>query len=464
MSGVWDLSPENQVACDPLTDAKTVPPTTLGRSTWIVVLTPKEVELERTRKPLKRGIGDAGDAAPGPVCYDGDATETIDMSKLSLDRLSSSGSYFVQGIGSSSIGKLFDALPIPVLLLDQSLSIMFANEAWEKIGLDHHDLEGLPAHSLFPHRETADKAKSLMEDVLTSRRTRIAEGLLKIEGTTLWGRVHFRSFRLEEDRFVLTLIEDLTAHKKQLLLQAKLQETLKQSHEHLEEVVQKRTAELSRTNKILTREVAQRKQVQDNLARLFNKLRDTLKGTVVALASMAEKRDPHTAGHHRRVAELVEVMAKRMGLTAKQVTGVSISAALHDIGKIYVPAEFLSKPGVITDLEREIIREHPRVGHDILKEVDFMWPVAEIVYQHHERMDGSGYPRGLRGEEILMEARILAVADVVEAMVSHRPYRGALQKSEALDEIASHSGALYDRDVVRVCLETFRSGFSFSNH
>jgi len=417
------------------------------------------------RKKEPRNPTGAAEKAPThmPIHSDNDITETIDMSKLSLDKLSSSGSYFVQGLASSSVGKLFDALPIPVLLLDSSLSIMFVNQAWEKIGLDYNELEGLPAVSVFPNRQTAERAKSLMEDVLATRKTRIAEGMIKIERATMWGRLHFRSFRLEEERYILMLVEDLTAQKRQLLLQSKLQETLKQSHDQLEELVQERTSELSRTNQVLKREVAQRKQVQDNLSRLFHKLQDTLKGTVVALASMAEKRDPHTAGHHRRVAELVEVMAKRMNLLPKQVTGASISAALHDIGKIYVPAEFLSKPGVITDLEREIIREHPRVGHDILQEVDFIWPVAEIVYQHHERMDGSGYPRSLSGDEILIEARILAVADVVEAMVSHRPYRGALDKREALDEIESHSGILYDEGVVDACLSIFREGFAFSN-
>jgi len=392
-----------------------------------------------------------------------EATETIDLSQIALETLSESGSYYVRGLTSSAIAKLFDALPIPVLLLDQSLSIILANQAWDKIVSDHHGMEGLPGYSIFPDQQFSEKIKSLMESVLATRKTKVAEGMIRIDkGSLLWGRLHFRSFRMEGDRFVLTIVEDLTAQKKQIVLQKKLHQALSKSRDELEELVQMRTSELSRSNEALKREIAGRKQAQGNLAKMVRRMETTLKGTVIALASMAEKRDPHTAGHQRRVSELAETIARKLELDQDRVRGVAISSALHDIGKIYVPAEFLSRPGTITRLERDIMREHPTVGHDILAEVDFPWPVAEIVLQHHEKLDGSGYPRSLRGDQIMLEARIVAVADVVEAMVSHRPYREAMSLEEAMLEIRSNAGVFYDEVVVQACVSLFAGGFQFT--
>jgi putative nucleotidyltransferase with HDIG domain len=258
------------------------------------------------------------------------------------------------------------------------------------------------------------------------------------------------------------IVEDLTAQRRQIELKNKMEAELRESQGRLQELVLLRTSDLSKSNENLRAEIEERKRFQNKLFRALQKLETTLMSTVVALASMTEKKDPHTAGHQRRVSQLANAIATEMRLPKSKSAATKISAALHDIGKIYIPAEFLSKPGTITELEREIIREHPRVGYEILREVDFVWPVAEIVYQHHERMDGSGYPRSLRGEEILMEARILAVADVVEAMVSHRPYRQALSEEQALREIKSNSGTVYDDEVAAACLSVFGSGFAFS--
>jgi putative two-component system response regulator len=173
------------------------------------------------------------------------------------------------------------------------------------------------------------------------------------------------------------------------------------------------------------------------------------------LASLAEKRDPYTAGHQLRVARLASAIAKHMGLAADRVKGIGIAASMHDIGKICVPAELLSKPGRINEHEYGIIKAHPEVGYDILKVIDFPWPLAEIALQHHERIDGTGYPRGLGGHEMLLESRVIAVADVVEAISSHRPYRAALGLESALQEIAGKRGVLYDTDVVDACLALF---------
>jgi PAS domain S-box-containing protein len=186
------------------------------------------------------------------------------------------------------------------------------------------------------------------------------------------------------------------------------------------------------------------------------RLEGTLTATVDAMSTMVELRDPYTAGHEQRVAMLAVAIAAEMGLGEELQRGLRVAGAVHDIGKIAVPAEILSKPGQLTDIERQLARFHPEQGYQILRGIPFPWPVAEVAHQHHERMDGSGYPLGLKGDAILLEARIVAVADVVESMLSHRPYRPALGIEAALHEIESHAGAYYDTAVAGACLRLFR--------
>ncbi len=201
--------------------------------------------------------------------------------------------------------------------------------------------------------------------------------------------------------------------------------------------------------------------------RLFEALRESherlerlLEQMVDVLATTVEVRDPYTAGHQRRVAELACAIAQEMGLPQDRIAGLRMAAQVHDIGKIYIPAEILSKPGRLNPAELGLVRVHPQAGYEVLRQIDFPWPVAEIVLQHHERLDGSGYPRGLKGEEIMLEARILAVADVVEAVASHRPYRPAHAIEEALGEIAKHKGRLYDPQAGEACLRLFERGYN----
>jgi putative nucleotidyltransferase with HDIG domain len=192
------------------------------------------------------------------------------------------------------------------------------------------------------------------------------------------------------------------------------------------------------------------------------KLQRALEGTIHTLASAIEMRDPYTAGHQRGVAQLACAIANEMGLSEEQTEGIRMAGLIHDIGKIGIPAEILSKPGPLTELEYGLIKMHPQVGYDVLKEMDFPWPVAQIVLQHHERMDGSGYLQGLSDDEIMLEARILAVADVVEAMASHRPYRPAHGLDETLEEISRNRARLYDAEAVDACLKLFtEDGFTF---
>ncbi len=199
-------------------------------------------------------------------------------------------------------------------------------------------------------------------------------------------------------------------------------------------------------------------ELEEERRQSFEKLQKALRETVHALASAVEMRDPYTAGHQRRVTELARALAEEMGLSEEQIEGLHMAGLVHDIGKINVPAEILSKPGQLNDVEFSMIKAHSQAGYDILRTIEFPWPVAKIVLQHHERLDGSGYPQGLKGEEILLEARILSVADVVEAMSSYRPYRPALGIEKALEEISNNKGVKYDSEVVDACLELFAEG------
>lgn len=211
---------------------------------------------------------------------------------------------------------------------------------------------------------------------------------------------------------------------------------------HLEREVGKRTEELRESLEIVSK---------------------TMEASVNVLASAVDLRDPYTSGHQRRVAELSVAIGRKLGFEENSLTGLRLSAMIHDVGKIQVPAEILNTPRRLTNLEFDLIKLHPTAGRELFKDIEFPWPVADAIYQHHERLDGSGYPEGISGDQIILEARIIAVADVVEAISSHRPYRPSLGLQSALDEIRSGKGKLFDPEVVDACLEVFDEGFSFSD-
>jgi len=212
----------------------------------------------------------------------------------------------------------------------------------------------------------------------------------------------------------------------------------------------------------LYQDVTERKRAEEKLVETLGGLRTAIGGIIQVLSSITEKRDPYTAGHQLRVADLARAVGQEMGLPADRVEGLYLAAEIHDIGKVSIPAEILSKPTRLTKIEYNLIQLHAQVGHDILGNIDFSWPIAKMILQHHERINGSGYPNQLKGEEILLEARILAVSDVVEAMASFRPYRPALGIEAALEEIEKNKGVLYDPDTVTACLTLFREkAFAF---
>jgi len=207
----------------------------------------------------------------------------------------------------------------------------------------------------------------------------------------------------------------------------------------------------------VSRDITDHKQVEHSLLRTTERLDSALRSRVETLGKVVEARDPYTQGHERGVAKLSRLIAEEMGMAGDEVAGIEVAALVHDVGKLAVPAEILTRPGKLTAIEYELIKEHSRTGHDILSAIEFDWPIADIVLQHHERADGSGYPSGLSGDEILPAARVLAVADVVEAMGSHRPYRPALGLDAAMAEITANRSK-FDPDVVAACVRLHEAG------
>jgi putative two-component system response regulator len=223
--------------------------------------------------------------------------------------------------------------------------------------------------------------------------------------------------------------------REELLARVRTHLELNRLRHHQESIVEERTRSLRKSEEML---------------------KETLIDSVTVIAAIVELRDPYTAGHQRRVARLSSAIAGELGWPDEKIIGVNLAGAVHDVGKIRVPAEILSKPGRLSEIEFSMIQQHPQTGYDILKEIKFPWPIEQFVLQHHERLDGSGYPHGLRGDEILPETRILCVADVLEAMASHRPYRPGFGIESALRELEGKRGTLFDPDVVDAALLLFR--------
>jgi putative nucleotidyltransferase with HDIG domain len=236
----------------------------------------------------------------------------------------------------------------------------------------------------------------------------------------------------------------------------RIEKELRLARIEIEHLVEKRTEALARANDELHGQVLETRRSEDFLQSSLDRTEKSLEGSFRALAMTLELRDPYMAGHQQRVANLAVAIAQEMGLPWDKSESLRFAGVIHDIGKIATPLEIMAKPGRLTKSEYQLIKDHPRVGYDMIKDIPFPWPVAHIVLQHHERLDGSGYPEGLSGDAILPEARILAVADVVEAVCSLRPYRPALGIEKALEEIRKGRGFRYDTRVVDACVKLFR--------
>ncbi len=221
-------------------------------------------------------------------------------------------------------------------------------------------------------------------------------------------------------------------------------------------------------NQLVAQEQLLEERVRDRtfeLQQSMEKLKKSVEGTIQTLSKIIESKDPYTSGHQMRVAELAELIASEMGFSDERIEAIYMISLVHDIGKISIPQEILSRPGKLSELEQEIVRTHPQIGYDILSNVEFPWPVADVILQHQELYDGSGYPNGLKGDNIMIEARIIAVADVIESMTSHRPYRSIPGIDKAIETITRNSGKLYDPEVVETCRRIIcDKGFSFTNN
>jgi len=306
----------------------------------------------------------------------------------------------------------FDAVSDPIFIHDRYGNIMRANHAYARqADMDIHDIIGLPYWQVFPRM---DGPMHSCSQAWETNRAGAEEAEEEIQISD--GRIFVSHSYAVRDK---TGGYDYSIH-------------------FLQDITERRKAN--------------------------EQLRKSLEGTIQAIASALEARDPYTAGHQHRVAELGCAIGAEIGLDSERLEGIRWGGMIHDIGKIRMPAELLSKPARLTENEYALIKEHPQVGYNILKDIEFPWPVADIAHQHHERLDGSGYPQGLKNDAICLEARIVAVADVVEAMSSHRPYRAGLGIDKALEEIIRGRDKQYDADVVDACLTLFRQQeFSFEH-
>jgi putative nucleotidyltransferase with HDIG domain len=282
--------------------------------------------------------------------------------------------------------------------------------------------------------------KTLLAENPVSVQVNVADGSWKLAAVPAGGwtaavakpLLQFRAITLAIVILIAILIALAVGHRARLTL-----------------AVRQRTEALQRT-------LTDCREADERLTRTLDTLRQAMGATMRTMALAIETKDPYSAGHHKRTADLARTIAMEMGLSDEIMEGIRTAATLHDIGKISLPAEILGRPSKLSEADFHLVKAHPQTGYDILKEVEFPWPVARIVWQHHERLDGSGYPLGLKGEEIILEARVLAVADVVEAMCSHRAYRPMPGLDRALEEIAAQREVLYDPAVVDACLRIFR--------
>ena len=322
--------------------------------------------------------------------------------------------------GQLQLRAILDNIPDIAWLKDKESRLIAVNEPFGKAcGFEPEDLVGKTDLDIWP-RDLAERYRADDKEVMESgKRRQVEEPLKDAEGRILWIET------------IKTPIYD----------------------EH---------GDISGTAGI-ARDITERKRAEEKLQKTLKSLRKAFGTTIQVMVSAVETRDPYTSGHQIRTANLARAIATEMGLSEDRIEAIRMAGPIHDIGKLSVPAEILSKPGKLSQLEFSLIKEHSRKGYEMLKDVESPWPLAEIVYQHHERINGSGYPRNLKGKEIIMEARIMAVADVVESMASYRPYRPAIGINHALEEIEKNKETLYDADVVDACLRLFREkGFQIT--
>jgi len=341
-------------------------------------------------------------------------------------------------------------------IYDTNGNILFVNKIFEKFtGQRPEEYYGKPFVSLFN-----DEDQKIVVDAFTKTlKGESAQYELCFKNTGIL--CEYKNFPLRNEKGhvvgITGIARDITARKQ-------IEEGLRLLNKSLEKRVVEHTAKLVGVNEELMEEINNRIRLEEEFKQSIKKLQKSMRGIVQTLSVAIESKDSYSIGHQKRVAKLARCIAEEMGLSKDRIEGVSIAAALHDIGKITIPTEILNKLDQLSEDEFNLIKTHPRLGYDILNEIEFPHPVAQIVLQHHERLDGSGYPSGLSGKDILLEAKILGVADVIDAMQSPHPYRPALGLDRVLDEISRNRGVLYDFNVVYACLVVFNEkGFKFDD-
>ena len=367
-------------------------------------------------------------------------TNTIDLEQLGLEHLTEAGSLTLSDLERTSFGKLFQSIPMPLLLVElPEPQIHLANGAISRIISYWSHFQGRSLYDLFRLEEISG-VQRIISKLGETGKIQTIDAWIGTREHRWWVRLHFQPLRITKQQCALLLIEDLNHHEK---------------------VMNTKASRLQKQNALLRREMNRRVMAEVELKNKKRFIEKVLWDTIGALAKVSEMRDPYTAGHQRRVTQLARAISDKMDLPPRVKTMITLAAIVHDIGKVRVPNDVLSKPGDLDTHEFGILKRHPGDGYEVLRGLQFPWQVAEAVYQHHERLNGEGYPRGLKGDDIVLEARIIGVADVVEAMSSKRPHRPALTPVDATKEIVNHQGTRYDPKVVEACLAVFNGGFAF---
>jgi len=341
-------------------------------------------------------------------------------------------------------------------IYDTNGNILFVNKIFEKVtGQRPEEYYGKPFVSLFNEEDQ----KKIMDTFTKTLKGESTQYELCFKNTGIV--CEYKNFPLRNEKGqiigITGIARDITSRKQ-------IEEGLRVLNESLEKRVVEHTAKLVVVNEELMEEINNRKRREEEFKQSIKKLQKSMRGIIQTLSVAIESKDSYAIGHQKRVAKLARCIAEEMGLSKDRIEGVTIAASLHDIGKISIPTEILNKSDQLSEDEFNMIKSHPRLGYDILNEIEFPHPIAQIVLQHHERLDGSGYPSSLSGKDILLEAKILSVADVIDAMLSPHPYRPAFGLDKVLDEISRNRGILYDFNVVYACLVVFNEkGFKFDD-
>jgi putative nucleotidyltransferase with HDIG domain len=386
---------------------------------------------------------------------DEESTQSLNLGSFIPAEISQTGSFDIRNLRMTQFGKFLQALNIPFIIISpgQRIGIEFVSERWERICRGTKDMGQNSFSALFPDQNSEMHARQIVHDVIMTRRPMHCTTSIRLKDHQIWGRLDFLSVKISGARFVLVTMQDLTFERKRQMDNERERNRLEQEKGEL-------IGEVLELEDRLTREESLREKAEKQLANARSEL-------LSSVASMMDRRDPLTTLHHRRVAQLANAISTRLNLNEDTFRTVIIAASVHDIGKFAWPDVVLREEKKADAKDWRLIRQHPIIGSDILKSLRVPERVSKAVLQHHEAMDGSGYPLGMEGANILLEARIIMVADSVEAMASQRPWRkNRFSREQIVKELLSNSTPVsdrYDRRVVDACVGVLEKGFAFTS-